>query len=662
MPAVPRRARPTRWTRAHAAPGWVALALATVVAAGCGDQGEVVARLVDHAGSVRKAAKEGAWSPVAGEDEFHCEDRLETLAEAWARVDISGTGQVRLAPETVIRFACAPGQPAFELEIGEALIAAPDDGEVEWVLDIGRARLRQGSAMMVRSQDGVVRYEVTVGSALVRRSGDPDETMSPGTALEIQVGAARVRRVEVAEAVADAGAVVADAAPTPAPTPAALPATVSGRRNQVRRPGEDDWETLPPGEHELAPGTEVRLGRGGELELDGGTGRLRWQAPGELVVGGPGQPMAELRRGRGTLESGADGEPAAVTVPGGKIEAGPGRAGAKAAVEVGRRDTEVKVRLGGLDLTGAGGAQESLAMGERATIDHRGRIEVEARAPARAEVVITAGESPVLHVPRPPVAVGVDFGEVCPGGDGVLEVARGRRFRGEVMVSRGRGRANVLLDRRPSQHSYRVRCLEDGRPAARAGAEGTIRVVRDAATRRLPRRPPSTTLDSDGRRYTVFYQNRLPELIIEWRGTADPGPYELHIEPERGEPKLFSSDQPRQRLRAGSLDEGTYRYYFQGAEARSKTSTMTIGFDNAAPSASLRAPSVRQRWRGDSLTVAGVALPGSRVSVAGRSAELDDQGRFSVRLSLPIEGGAVSVRLAHSRMGVHYYLRRDGAK
>lgn len=630
--------------------------------AGCKDEG-VVARLVDHAGQVRAAGQGAGWEAVEDGAKFRCDDRLQTGAGAWARVDIAGSGRVRLEPDTTIRFACAPGQPAFDLEIGEAVLSSAD-GDAAWVLEIGNARLQRGTEMRIRAGDRGTRFQVVVGRAEVERVGGGTETMAPGDALEIEIGAAEVRRVVEeteteaepgpgAEEVADAG--VAD----PAPPDPELSVEVRGRRNQVRLPGERRWSRLPPGAHTLAPGTRLRLGRGGAAEIAGGAGKVGLEAPGELVVGSPDEAWARAERGGAWMQ--AEAGEVAMDVPGGRLQARPGRAGARARVDVARDRARVRALRGAVDIAGKGGARESLGVGERAELTHGGRILRQDRAPARAEVMIQAGESPVVHDPQPPTAVGIRFDSVCAGADsaGVVEVSGNSGFRGETVLSKGNGRANVRIDQRPRVHHYRVRCIEDGVLAERGSAGGTIRVMRDAGTRRLPRSAPTNTVDADGRRYTVLYQNRLPQITFRWPQAAEPGPYRLHLVPARGQARDFSSARPSVRVNAGALDEGTYQYYFEAAGARSRTSVLRIDFDNAAPSAYLRQPGVRQAWQGDTLALAGAALPGSRVSVNGTPVPLDRQARFSAQLALPIAGDTVAVRLAHPRQGVHYYLRRN---
>ncbi|ACY17187.1 hypothetical protein [Haliangium ochraceum] len=628
---------------------------------GCGD-GDAVAELVEHAGEVKRGPAQGGgdgdWQAIADGDSFRCEQRAQTGAQGWARVDLRSGGRVRLAAATTIRFACAPGAPVFDLELGEVVVSSGDEREASWMLEIGNARLARGSELRMSAEQDHLRFELIVGEATVAPTeGGPGEALAPGEVWELEVGSAVVRRVE-----AEAAEPTSAEADTDEPEPAIelapeITAEIEGRGARVRAPGARNWSALPPGAHVLEPGTAVRLGRRGAVALSGGAGQVRIDAPGELVVGGPEGAMAELRRGAGWLQS--DSAELRVRVPGGAVMARRGDAtSGRTSVDVGKARTRARALRGEAVLSSDAGGRQVLSPGERGEITRAGDLVGGADAPTRAELIIAAGESPVLHVAAPPTAVGVDVSEVCASGEGMLEVAARPGFAGPLQMSKGAPVAIVRLGLRPRRHLYRVRCIAEGALAEDVAASGSVRVLRDAATRALPRRAPVNTVDADGRRYTVLYQNLLPAISFRWRDSRDSGPYRLHLQPERGSAQVLRSDEPRYQAEAGSLAEGSYSYYFEGARGRSPTSRLSIDFDNAAASAYLRAPAVRAPWTGDTLAIAGAALPGSRVSVAGKALSLDRQGRFSTTLSLPIAGNSVAVRLAHPRMGVHYYLRR----
>ena len=58
-------------------------------------------------------------------------------------------------------------------------------------------------------------------------------------------------------------------------------------------------------------------------------------------------------------------------------------------------------------------------------------------------------------------------------------------------------------------------------------------VRRDGSTRRLPGSPPINTIDADGHRYIIHYQNRLPALTVPWPDAPASAHYTLHLQQRR---------------------------------------------------------------------------------------------------------------------------------
>jgi hypothetical protein len=641
--------------------GYVAcLLLLSGMLQGCGDDDSVVARLIEHQGAVEKQGDQQGWQAVAGKDRFQCEHGLRTGDQAWARVEHVSGSRFRLKENTSIRFACQKKQAGYQVEFGESEIEAPPEGGE---LVIGEVVLTLGPGLQARlsAQDGRMRFDVMVGTAIVKRRGQPDQEVGPEQGLELVVGSVVMRSLGMGAKVMDAGA-DADAGATrdrdagaATIVPVAVTARIKGRQNQLRAPGASDWQALPEGEHQLLAGTALRLSKGGGAALARGSERADLAGPAEITVGQPGDTLVEVHTGSALVQ--ATDTQVRVRVPGGTIVARPAPgAGSQARVEVGKTATGITPRSGVIDVTGADGKTESLTLGERASLGRGGAIETEGRAPGYADLIITAGESASVHDPRPPTAVGVAFGALCTDG-GVVEVASDQRFKGKVLMSKGTDQASVLLG--PGTHFYRVRCLDQGMPESTVRQSGRMQVLRDDGTRKLAGRPPRNPVAADGRRYTLLYQNRLPEIEFYWRNPGAGGPYELHIVPRRGKKQVLTTDQPRYQMASGKLDEGTYTFFFQAKDgARSSTSTLRIDFDNAAPSAYLRAPGVNQAWTGATIAVAGAALPGWDVSIGDTTVSTDSQGRFSVKVPEPSRQRALAVKLSHRR-GTHYYLRRD---
>jgi hypothetical protein len=271
----------------------------------------------------------------------------------------------------------------------------------------------------------------------------------------------------------------------------------------------------------------------------------------------------------------------------------------------------------------------------------------------RADITIPAGESAIVHDARPPVALRLRFDQLCPSG-GVVEISRGAR-----RPLRLTGAGAVVLRVRAGARRYRVRCADDAR-GAEPRATGLLKVRRDSGNVPLARRAPANVIDADGRRYTVLYQSRLPLLTLAWPvAAASAGPFELHIQSAAGGDRVLSSPDARHQLAAGTLAEGTYAWWYVTRDGkRSPKTTVTIRFDNTAPTAQFFHAASAGAPPGPGIAVDGVTLQGAKVSAAGKLLALDEHGRFRARL-LPEDGDdAVAVRLEHPRSGVHYYVRR----
>jgi hypothetical protein len=299
---------------------------------------------------------------------------------------------------------------------------------------------------------------------------------------------------------------------------------------------------------------------------------------------------------------------------------------------------------------GKDGAASAIAAGDKDRGAREPATAEESPQPSTADVTVPAGESAIIHGQHVPVFVRVRFGGAC-SDLGVVE-AGPRGSRRNVQRLSGRGSAVLTL----TAGVYRYRLLCNG--AAAAG--GTLIVRRDAGTARVPRSPPVNTIEADGRKYTILYQNHLPSLTFVWPDPPAGSGFVLHV--QSGEKvKTFDADTARHRLASGALGEGEHQWWFTSSQGRSSPRTpLAIRFDNAAVTAQVQTPPDGIRL-GDQneVEVAGIAIQGSSVAVGGAPLPMDPQGRFRGRVPGPSSGErAISVRLEHPRSGVHYYIRR----
>lgn len=267
------------------------------------------------------------------------------------------------------------------------------------------------------------------------------------------------------------------------------------------------------------------------------------------------------------------------------------------------------------------------------------------QGPALAHLMVSPGDSLVIHDPHPPTVVG--FGVSRCSGLAVLELGAKKR----ETVGRGRVTAAVPT----GTHRYRLRCDGDATPFA----EGRLSVAPDAGNRRLSKTAPMNRIDTDGRRYTILYQSLLPKVSVSWPNPPQRGPFAVTLDTQGRGQKRFASATPTLWLPTGALTEGSHELWFEAHGVQSRKTAVVVQFDNAAPTASISSPAERGFAPGAAVTVAGTALPGWTVSVEGRELPQDAQQRFSAEVVAPAGLGALVIRFSHPQRGVHYYLRKN---
>jgi hypothetical protein len=274
-----------------------------------------------------------------------------------------------------------------------------------------------------------------------------------------------------------------------------------------------------------------------------------------------------------------------------------------------------------------------------------------ARGPALVDLVIGAGEAIVVHDPRPPTAIGVATGGRCPE-RAIVAVDPGRPRAKETL-----GDTTVGIELGPGSHRYVLHCLDASGVKGPKVAEGSVSVIADAGSRQIAKTAPLTSLDADGRNYTVLYQSLLPKIAMRWPSAPAAPSYSLSLSSPNGT-KALTLKSASTAFASGALSEGEHRFAFEGGGARSRTTSVTIRFDNAAPTATIASPADGSFVAGSSVTVSGTALPGWSVSVAGTTLNQDAQSRFSEQVTAPAGLRALAVRFTQPQRGVHYYLRR----
>lgn len=448
---------------------------------------------------------------------------------------------------------------------------------------------------------------------------------------------------------------------------------------QASRDTDDSWSAAPTGTRFrrgdavrtlAASSARVQMLRGGGALAMGADSLVRFGG------GGPASQRIELETGEATIETGeaeivletADG-PATLT------------RGAQVLVRRGPDGLQFEVVVGTARIERSGVPLLELSAGDRVALGAGparpvapadagvARVKVDAAAapapapapglrlgkrpitiadpPAQVAMGVSAGATAVIHDPGPQTAVRLARGDHCPG-DTVVEVVRGRRR------SYFRGRDAIAIELGTGRNKYRLLCAEDDELRA-SGAGGVLRVLRDAGTAKVKTRAPANTVEADGRKYTLLYQNAKPTITFVWPKAPRAAGYTLTITPRRGSPSRISTKDPTHAVASGKLAEGSYKFQFAtpGGD-RSPETALVIDFDNAAPVAELE----RTEWNGTSFEVRGLATEGSTVSIGGIELPLDAHHRFQGRVMLEPGQKAVSVRIVRPGGSVHYYVRR----
>jgi hypothetical protein len=185
---------------------------------------------------------------------------------------------------------------------------------------------------------------------------------------------------------------------------------------------------------------------------------------------------------------------------------------------------------------------------------------------------------------------------------------------------------------------------------------GKITVYRDAGTSALPSKAPTTTVNTDGRSYTVLYQNLLPQISVRWPNAPAAPSYTLTIT-SNGSSTNQTVSAASFSFAPGKLKEGQHAFLFRSSQGRSsRPAHATIRFDNAAPKASIMSPVEGGFGAGSSVRVSGIALPGWEVRARGAALPLDSEQRFSASVGAGQRG--LVLQFSHPARGTHHYLRR----
>jgi len=657
--------RPRRRTACLALAIRVAAAAALAILASgcraCTPAEGVVARLADFQGTAMRAGPgDGAvWSPASKGATFVFGDAVRTESGSTAKVDLTAGGALKLNEKTVVRFLAkgvTVGARRVHVETGEAEVESGGSG-LDIDTAIGLAQIEPGARVRITATASDARFQVLVGRAEIDADGGVAARLEAGERFTVSTGAALLDPTVPAERDAGiAGGATLDAAADAGAPAAIVTADVRGAGVRVAASTLAPLVALAPGTARLAEGARLVVPDGASVEVSRGDDRAVVAGQADIVVGHDGGALLEAKTGRVMIVSPTAGT--RVDVPGGSIVLAVGNGGgAQAQVSLDRGTARVVSNTGQLELRGRAGVAV-LSPGQSGSLDAAGVAVADIKAPSAADVTVPGGESPVVHSPRGAAAVRIRFDGAC-SGDALVDVGAGRATRTMFV---GGALSAVVVPLGVGSYRYRVRCVDAGVPGE-ARQTGTIQILRDGGAAPLPRSAPHDFIDADGRKYSVLYQNVLPQITVRWPHAPDQ-PSSLHLERAAGKVETVHAPSGTAVLPAGAVEEGSYRLWFEAdadAAKRSPDTTLKIAFDNAAPAAEVLQP-VDGQAPGDTVHVAGIAVEGAQVSVNGVAVQLDPEFRFRGDVPAPTTGGdrSIAIRIAHPLRGVHYYLRTLG--
>lgn len=613
---------------------------AVVAGFGCSSRAPL-ATLQQQSGGVERdfGGRVGDWQRAEIGNLFGLGDGVQTLPDGKALLSLDEGSRLSMEKETLVRFSELPPDPqrlAFDVDTGVASLEV-GDAPLSLRTRVGLARMEPHTTIQLTPSPDGLRFVVQVGRAVFGES-EPllaGQGVLVGVAGSLSDLAKPSLPIAVATATRDSPALTNEGADHSLE----IIAHVAGAGASVKN--ARGWLPLAPGAGRLSPGSELKLAGQTTVLLERGEQRALLHQNGRYLVAP--HPGVLVAASEGSLSAGSLGA-VSIEVPGGVIVVAPR---GRAILQLTARGTRLDVEAQTASIE-TGRQKENVHAGERAELSRNGELRVEGRGVDYADIEIRAGESVVVHDPKPPTAVRFQFGEICAEGGSISAFRAGKA--GHFATGLGA----VALSLPAGSYRYELSCSPGTSEPAR---RGSLDIAKDPGTRRMPERPPSTALAADGRQYTVLYQNRLPGIALSWPNAPQTGPWTLLHEFE-GKSETLQLDAPKRDFGPGKLAEGRHAFYFEGAGRVSRHTSVQIAFDNAAPTVTLTTPVTLAAKPGDPVTLSGTALPGWDVLVEGRRPSKDAQGRFSATLPLPTERRALAVRLSHPQRGTHLYLRR----
>jgi hypothetical protein len=409
----------------------------------------------------------------------------------------------------------------------------------------------------------------------------------------------------------------------------------------------------------LGPGSRVRTGSASfaQFGLEGG-GRLVLEPESELHFlresDSPGQGW-EVRNGRAVLETPA--RDTSIRTPYGRIyaEAGTrlelsGHAGAAfVLVQTGR--ARVESRTGTVLDLASPQAVELTMSGTRVVLAPDEPPPLGSLHTFVSDLVLDAGQSLVIHDPRPPSAIRFRFGPNCKEGAIVLGGDRSSRESASEWTDQG----SVVVRIEPGTLEYRLECRDDLNQPLRVQAGGALTILKDSGTEPLETRSDAATIDVTGRQYTVLFHSQLPQVTFRWPDAPKAPRYILSMSYQGRTRKVFARD-PVYGFAGGELPEGTHQAQFSARGVASDRTVVAVRFD---PTTRLVRMESRMAPSSDQIEVKGTVQTGWTLECQGAPVALGPEAQFSLQAPTRADGGALGLWVRHPSRPSHVYFLRQ---
>jgi hypothetical protein len=574
-----------------------------------------------------------------------------------------------------VRFTSQPGGAGGAKQLGlliedgalEAAVGSSDAPLL--ILDGrgGRTRLAAGTkAKLVIGEGEQLSVEVASGHAEVEEGSRVSKVGAGGSytfgrsATGADAGADAAR-----PGAADAGSVGAEATDAAAELDADADLAgvgfklLKGARLEIRAPGEEEFKA-PEGRHlVLAPGTAIKVSQG-SVEIHGPSGAaVVFHEGASGVIGGSSGTRLAVRLGGGTLEARSDGGGAVVVdMPGGEAEtAAGGGAAAFMAKTLSKTSSRVNV-TSGLAVIRAGGQTAEAETCSEVVLDAAKSLSISEAEEVRP--VLPSG-SAVLHDPQRDGGFTIRFQPI----EGCAQYRISVRSKGMRTVDAITSQPRVSLDGVSyGSFDWQASCARasSGDVAPADTRSGRITRVADRSGNvRLPTTAPQNSLETDGRRYVVTYQNKLPAITLRWTRSTPASSYQLEVFDDETGARVHSSSGAKAShgFRSGFFRDGSYYWFFRAAGAKeravSPVTKMSISFDNVLPAINIIEPREGDPG-GGAVRVRGVVAVGSSVSVNGVELQLTSDFRFDQQVGVG-PGGLLIFRVSTPGRGSGIYLR-----